>query len=224
MEHYVAEKEKITIKNLGVLRQYPYSSRFNLNFQDEETRNAVLEDVKLFKKWGGGTIVENTTYGICRDLGFYREVAEKTGVNVIAGTGHYVGMTQTESERSLSIEAMVDLYTREIITGVDVRGDGREFIKCGFIGEVGSGWPLTDFERHAIRATAEVQDALGCAVSFHPARTPEAPFEIVRLYLEAGGKADKCVMSHLERMYSQSLLSRGFRFDNIVIYSTVRYS
>lgn len=31
------------------------------------------------------------------------------------------------------------------------------------------------------------------------ARDPQAPFEIIRLYLEAGGKADKCIMSHLDR-------------------------
>lgn len=35
-------------------------------------------------------------------------------------------------------------------------------------------------------------------MSFHPGRDAAAPFEIVRLYLEAGGKADKCVMSHLD--------------------------
>lgn len=36
-------------------------------------------------------------------------------------------------------------------------------------------------------------------MSFHPGRESAAPFEIVRLYLEAGGRADKCVMSHLDR-------------------------
>lgn len=30
-------------------------------------------------------------------------------------------------------------------------------------------------------------------------RDAKAPFEIVRTYLEAGGKADKCIMSHLDR-------------------------
>lgn len=32
-------------------------------------------------------------------------------------------------------------------------------------------------------------------------RSADAPFEILRLYLEAGGQADKCVMSHLDRKY-----------------------
>lgn len=58
---------------------------------------------------------------------------------------------------------------------------------------------LLDFEKRAIEATAQVQAELGCPVSFHPGRDAKAPFEIVRLYLEAGGRADKCVMSHLDR-------------------------
>lgn len=55
-----------------------------------------------------------------------------------------------------------------------------------------------DFEKRSIQATGIVQSQLGCGVSFHPGRDPAAPFEIIRIYLEAGGKADKCVMSHLD--------------------------
>lgn len=55
-----------------------------------------------------------------------------------------------------------------------------------------------EFERRAIEATGIAQEQLRCPVSFHPGRDAEAPFEIVRLYLEAGGKASQCVMSHLD--------------------------
>lgn len=57
----------------------------------------------------------------------------------------------------------------------------------------------SDFEKRAIKASAEVQSLIGCGVTFHPARDPRATFEIIRLYLEAGGKAEKCIMSHLDR-------------------------
>lgn len=146
LRSYVSATQKISLGNLGVLRQYPYSSKYNTVLNDEDSHEKVIEDVKLLKKWvpGNCTIVENTSYGIVRDLPFYREVAEKCGVNVIAGTGHYVGFTQKESDLSLKIEDMVDLYTKEIITGVDVGilQDGKDLIKCGFIGEVGSRFPL----------------------------------------------------------------------------------
>lgn len=136
------EKRKIRLETVGVLRQYPYSNPYNLVAYDEDWYKNVIDDVALFKKWGGGCIVENTTYGIKRDLEFYKEVSEKTGVHVVAGTGHYVGAVQTPETLTMSIEKLSDLYTREIVAGVDVRDDGKHIIKCGFIGEVGSNYPI----------------------------------------------------------------------------------
>lgn len=78
-------------------------------------------------------------------------------------------------------------------------GDDLTGIKCGFIGEVGSGWPISEFETRALRAAAEVSAELGCGVSIHPGRDAKAPFELVRLFLEAGGRREKLVMSHVDR-------------------------
>lgn len=124
------------------------------------------------------------------------DLSRDSGVNVIAGTGHYIEMTQDPNTLNMTVEEMINLYTNDITEGVNVEG---EKIKCGFIGEVGSVWPITDFEKRAIEATAIVQSQLKCGVSFHPGRDPRAPPEIVRIYLEAGGDASKCVMSHLDR-------------------------
>lgn len=144
---YLTEKEKISLGNIGILRQYPYASHYNIQFGDDDTKEKVIEDLHLYKKWcdGNCTIVENTTTGICRDLKFYREAARQTGVNVIAGTGHYLEMTQKSGELLLTIEQMTELYTNEIVTGVDVSNtqDGSDIIKCGFLGEIGSNWPIT---------------------------------------------------------------------------------
>lgn len=93
-------------------------------------------------------------------------------------------------------------------------------VKAGFIGEVGSSWPITgnliiififlyilsyinviffiDFEKRAIRATAQVQSQLNCPVSFHPGRDSSAPYEIMRIFREAGGNSEKVIMSHLD--------------------------
>lgn len=58
---------------------------------------------------------------------------------------------------------------------------------------------FSDFERKTIRATAAAQQVLKCPVSFHPGRNAMAPFEIMRIFTEAGGDAKKVVMSHLDR-------------------------
>jgi predicted metal-dependent phosphotriesterase family hydrolase len=43
--------------------------------------------MKLYKQFGGGTIVENSSHGLQRNITFLKEVSQKTGVHVIAGTG-----------------------------------------------------------------------------------------------------------------------------------------
>lgn len=205
------------MRNLGFIRQYPYASHYNINFEDDDTHRAVFDDIKQFHQFGGSSIVENTTHGIKRNMNLLYQVGKQTGVNVIAGTGHYLEMTQETKALSLSVEEMTQLYYNEIVGGVDVQVSPSEIlnIKCGFIGEVGSVFPITNFERRSILATAEVQKQLKCGVSFHPGRDQNAPFEILRIYLEAGGDANKCVMSHLDRtlLSDEKLLEFSSEFD-----------
>lgn len=181
--------DQINLRNIGFIRQYPYGSRFNLNFADAESNTAALRDVHLFKQLGGGTIVENSSIGLRTDIDL-KKISKETGVHIVAGTGFYLSKVQQSQVLSKTTEMMYDIILSDFKS---------EDLKCGVIAEVGSDWPISDFERQAIVATAEAQQTLKCGVSFHPARNLEAPFEIIRGYLEAGGDANKCVMSHLDR-------------------------
>lgn len=134
-------EKRIHLDNVGFVRQYPYSSHDNINFHDEEARDAIKKDIELFKKLGGNSIVENTSHGLKRDLEFMYEISQATGVHVIAGTGHYIHNLQSEDILTMGVEKMTDLYSKEIITGVEIN-NGKNIVKCGFIGEVGSGYPL----------------------------------------------------------------------------------
>ncbi|XP_038223492.1 phosphotriesterase-related protein [Zerene cesonia] len=184
-----------SLENVGFHRQYPYSSENNLILNDLKAKEAVLNDVLAYKKYGGGTIVENTTEGIKRDIDFYKEISEKSNVHIIAGTGYYIADVQNNSTMGCTTEDMYNHMLKEFTEGcVDY-----PTVKAGFLGEIASVWPIKEFERKAIKAAGEVQAQIGCGVSFHPHREPEAPFEIIRLYAEAGGKVDKTVMSHLDR-------------------------
>ncbi|CAH2090795.1 unnamed protein product [Euphydryas editha] len=180
---------------IGYIRQYPYSSKSNLVLNDKSAKEVVLKDIKNYKKHGGGTIVENTTEGLDRDIEFYETVMTNTGVNIVAGTGFYIADTQSMNHLHNTQE---DLYNH-MLTELTEGCEGYPSVKAGFIGEIASVWPIRDFERKAILAAGEVQAQVGCGVSFHPHRVTEAPFEIMRLYMEAGGKIDKAVMSHLDR-------------------------
>jgi len=56
----------------------------------------------------------------------------------------------------------------------------------------------SDSERRCLIASAHVENALGCPVIMHPGRSHTAPFEMVRIYQEAGGRVDRLVMSHMD--------------------------
>ena len=60
---------------------------------------------------------------------------------------------------------------------------------------------LLEFERKSILAAAMAQESTGAPVGFHPGRDSESPFEIMRIFTEAGGNAKKAVVGHLESNY-----------------------
>ena len=57
---------------------------------------------------------------------------------LILHLGHYISLVQPPSVLTLSQEEMCNLMLTELTTGCVDYPD----VKCGFIGEVGSGWPL----------------------------------------------------------------------------------
>lgn len=135
--------EKLTLSNVGLLKQYPYGRAENFHMMGDEVKEAVLYDLKLYKEWGGGSIVENTSHGLHGSLEFSRNISRETNVHVIHGTGHYRQIVQTENTLQMSVEQLTNLYTNDILVGVEFDSFPGDPIKCGAIGEVGSDWPLS---------------------------------------------------------------------------------
>uniref|UniRef100_A0A3Q3N011 N-acetyltaurine hydrolase n=1 Tax=Mastacembelus armatus TaxID=205130 RepID=A0A3Q3N011_9TELE len=168
------------MQHMDWLRQNPYSSHENLLLQQE---TSAVRDELL-----------NTTTGIDRDLPTLRQLSKDTGVHIIAGAGYYVDCTHSETTKKMSVEKLSDIIVSEVLHGAD----GTD-IRCGVIGEIGTGWPITESEKKVLRATAHAQAQLGCPVIIHPGRNPAAPAEIIRILQEAGGDISKTVMSHMDR-------------------------
>ncbi|XP_073190215.1 N-acetyltaurine hydrolase isoform X2 [Lepidochelys kempii] len=182
----------VEMKNLFWIKQNPYSHKENLLLYQET--DAVKEELLHYKAAGGGTIVENTTMGISRDVKTLKKLAEETGVHIIAGAGFYVHATHSSETQAMSVEQLTDIIVNEILRGAD----GTD-IKCGVVGEIGCSWPLTESENKVLQATAHAQSQLGCPIIIHPGRNSDAPFQSIRILQEAGADISKTVMSHLDR-------------------------
>ena len=62
---------------------------------------------------------------------------------------------------------------------------------------------MAEMEKKAIEAAAATQMVTGAAVGFHPGRSGDSPFDIMRVFLEAGGRPDKAILCHTEREHLQ---------------------
>jgi len=186
------ENSGFSLANLGWIRQYPYSHVDNL--QMYAAQKDVLAEMKALKAAGGGTVVENTTIGIQRDLHFLRQVQKETGMKVVLGTGYYVDKVHPGDMKAKTEEGLADFMRSEIEDGCE----GTD-LKCGAMGELGCSWPLTDNEKKVLRAAAIVQSGNDAPAIIHPGRDSQAPFEIMRIFTEAGGRGERTIMSHLDR-------------------------
>lgn len=181
----------VGLANLGWVRRHWTSSADNLVLDDEAV---AIRELAAFVAAGGGTIVDATVPGIGRDPEALARISRAAGVQIVMGSGAYVGPTHPPEISDLDEAAIADLLLREWHGGV-----GSSGIRPGFIGELGCSWPLGDRERVVLRAAARVQRATGAALMVHPGRDRAAPGEIVRIIETAGASLDRVAIAHLDR-------------------------
>ena len=137
---------------------------------------AYLE-VKAYKDAGGGTLVDLTSGGLRRHdeqilpvnhAIAVRQLAERTGLNVVLGCGWY---RETYYDRSLW-RKKTDEIAEEIIRDVTEGIDGTD-VRAGVIGEIGAhfNW-LSAVEERVHRAAARAQKKTGVTFITHSTRGP----------------------------------------------------
>lgn len=99
---------EITLRNLGWIRQNPFCHQHSLALNEEPVED-MIQEVAEFKKEGGSTIVDNTVYGMQRNVEVLKKIAMASGLNIIAGSGYYVDSFVSPEMKSLSVEDMVSV-------------------------------------------------------------------------------------------------------------------
>jgi phosphotriesterase-related protein len=97
----------ITMENINWLRHNLYKSKTNVSMYNEQ--EAVIADLKVFKKAGGATIVENTVMGINRDIAKMVNISTSSGVHLVCGTGYFVEQTIPGNVRSATVEKIAEV-------------------------------------------------------------------------------------------------------------------
>jgi predicted metal-dependent phosphotriesterase family hydrolase len=187
--------------------------------------NLAVQEVNLFKESGGSTIVDVTTREIARNPAFLREVAERTGIHIVMGTGHY-------RHPFLDVAWMnshpVDSVAEELISDIQFGVDGSG-IRSGIIGEIGSnGEHVSAIEERSFRAAARAHLATGVTITTHAALYPVGHEQLDILFHE-GVAASRIIVGHCDTVhnadYHVALAQRGVfvQFDTLHLCYQVPY-
>jgi phosphotriesterase-related protein len=185
--------EPLGIEHLWVLRHNVARLRDNVHQQDLDVAEAEL---RRFKEVGGGTIVEVSSDGLAPNPAGLAELAGRTGLNIVAGTGYYIGASHPPELADRRVEQVAEEMLRDVLEGIPGSG-----VRAGVLGEIGTTEPLASTERVVLKATGRVQAETGAAIVLHPDsvhRTYEQIARTLDILATAGAALDRVIISHCD--------------------------
>ena len=166
-------------------------------------REVAIREVDRMIEAGGKSIVDVSTRGMGAEPAGLCEISERTGAQIILGCGRYLEEFMAPEDLERSVDDMAGEFIGHINDGIDDTG-----VRAGIIGEIGCSWPWTKAEKRSMQAAVLAQQETGLALTIHPGRHKDAPFEIISFLRDAGADLSRTIMDHVERrLYdAQSIL------------------
>lgn len=183
----------ITLDTLWWHRQYPNTSRDVMVVDDVDL---LVEELAAFSELGGGTLVDLTPEDLGRDPAALVEISRRSGVHVVASTGHYIAAAHPPTVASSSADELAAGFAAEVTEGIADSG-----VRAGVIGEIGVSNPMHPDEEKVLRAAARASLSTGAAVSVHTAAhaiTSNSALEVLRVLDSEGLPADRIVLGHMD--------------------------
>lgn len=176
----------------------------------------VTEELRDFRRRGGGTIVDLTLDGIGRDPHRLRRLAGTTGLNIVMGSGWY-------REAYYPAELLVDRCTVDDLADQIVRewtdGIGDTGIRPGIIGEIGTDKPWVSAQEERVhRAAARASLRTGMAITTHGVQSAVGLAQLA-IFTQEGVNPGRVVIghadSHLDLDFYLAVLDAGanLQFD-----------
>lgn len=176
----------------------------------------AVEELAAFVAAGGRTLVDCTSVGLARDPLALRDVARRTGLNIVMGCGYYRDPYLPAELDRLPVDAVADLIVRDIEEGAD----GTD-VRAGVIGEIGSDrGHISALEERSFRAAARAHRRTGLTVTTHAARWPVGLPQL-DLLCEEGVDPGRVVVGHCDMVpdpaYHLEVARRGafVQFDTV---------
>lgn len=142
---------------LWELRQDPFVNRANIALDDAA---AAIEELGLFAREGGRTVVDPTCRGIGRNPAALRRIAEATGLQIVMGSGYYLQSSHPPEVAALTAGEIADQIVAEALDGIDGA-------RIGLVGEIGVSSDFTPDERKSLRGAAQAAVRTGLPLMVH---------------------------------------------------------
>jgi len=204
--------DKMRMDNRAEVWADPYAILDNALLENVDD---AIEEMLYFKKWGGQTIVDCTLDEIGRNPLALKEVALRSGVNIVLGCGHYYQKAHASYVKDASVEELANELRKDILQGI-----GDTDIKAGLIGEIGTSAIMSEDEKKTLKAAGIVGAETNKAVHVHTDLYTENGFEVVDILTAEGMNPDKICIDHVDVWlrpdYIRKLLDKGVyvEFDN----------
>jgi phosphotriesterase-related protein len=177
-----------------------------LDFEFEEMVERMVAKMAALHQAGFGTLVECTPIGCGRYLDLFKAVAERGPVRIIGSTGffHESWCPLHPIAQALAVEALADLFAREIAEGM-----GDTLIRAGMIKCATGEGRISPGEEKILRAAGRAHLATGCPIITHTTGGSMGP-EQLDIFESEGVAPEAVTISHIEAVeVALPLLARG---------------
>ncbi|MGI8782075.1 MAG: phosphotriesterase family protein [Acidobacteriota bacterium] len=188
-----------------------------LDFDYDAMADRMVAKLQTAAEAGIGAMVECTPIGCGRYLDLFKDVAKRSPVKIICSTGffHESWCPMHPIGRALDLDAMTDLFIREVTEGM-----GDTLIKAGMIKCATGEGRISENEERVLRAAARAHKATNCPIITHT--TNGMGLEQLDIFESEGVKPEEVIVSHIgfekdPLDYSERMLRRGanISFDRI---------
>lgn len=191
--------EHIWVSSAGIPHTFP-------DFADRDgAMNIVVDYLRAARAEGVQTIVDVTTHDLGRDIDFFREAAQQSGVQVIACTGTWLDIPRVFA--AASPDQIARLYIREIEQGIEGTG-----IKAGVI-KVATDGDVSPANEVILRAAARAQKATGVPITTHTNSVQQNGGQQLRIFEDEGVDMARVCIGHsndtTDLGYLEGLLQSG---------------
>jgi predicted metal-dependent phosphotriesterase family hydrolase len=170
----------------------------------------IVEELRQFQAAGGRSLVDLTLDGVGRDPEWLANLARRTGLHIVMGSGWYRGAhypPEALIDRH-SVDALADRIVRDATVGVRDSG-----IRSGIIGEIGVDKPwLSAQEERVHRAAARAARRTGLAITTHAVQSAVG-LDQLDVFAAEGADLSRVVIGHADSHpsldYHLAIVDRG---------------